>query len=206
MKVLRGFTLIELLITIAILGLLVALGAPSFAVWIRNVQIRNAAEAVQNGMQVARMEALRRNERVSFWIVSPTDPRVLDNSCTRNASGTSWVVSRDDPDSLCGTDASDTTAPRIIQKKAGGEGSLYAAIVASDTDDAATSCITFNGFGRPEASCSDAGANKPITRVAVSSSGTLPDTRMLEVRVSSGGDIRMCDPSPSVPTTDPRHC
>lgn len=60
----RGFSLIELMVVIAILGLLLAIGIPSFATWLRNVQIRNAAESLQSGLQFARTEALRRNERV----------------------------------------------------------------------------------------------------------------------------------------------
>jgi type IV fimbrial biogenesis protein FimT len=62
----RGFTLIEMLITIAIVALLATLAAPSFKVMLANAQIRTAAQAMSDGLQLARVEAIRRNERVIF--------------------------------------------------------------------------------------------------------------------------------------------
>jgi type IV fimbrial biogenesis protein FimT len=77
----RGFTLVELLIGIAVLALLLGLAAPSFMVWMQNTQIRNAADGVLNGLQLARTEAIRRNKTVQFvlgtqteWTVSVVSP------------------------------------------------------------------------------------------------------------------------------------
>lgn len=64
----NGVTLIELLIGIVILGLLLALGLPSYAAWLQSTQIRTAAESVQNGLTLARAEAVRRNTAVSFTV------------------------------------------------------------------------------------------------------------------------------------------
>lgn len=201
----QGFTLIELVVAIAIIGILMALGLPSFMTWLRNVQIRNAAETMQNGLQFARSEALRRNERVTFWTVSLTDPKVMDNSCARSDAGISWVVSRDDPASLCATAVSDVDSPRIIAKHAGGDGNRKTSITALDAGGAAATCVTFNGFGRVETKCSDASASNPIARLTIVSSETDANTRPLEVRIGSGGVIRMCDPNVTT-TSDPRYC
>lgn len=201
----RGFSLVELSVVVAIIGLLMAIGFPSFQTWLRNVQIRNAAESLQNGLQFARMEALRRNERVSFWMVSSTNPRILDDGCLRSADGVSWVVSRDNPASACAAEVSETVVPRIIQKKAGGEGSPDVTVGAADAGGAATSCITFNGFGRIETACADAAASQPLARVVFASAQADANVRNLEVRVSAGGLIRMCDPAVSA-TSDPRKC
>lgn len=201
----RGFSLVELSVVVAILGLLLAVGFPSFQTWLRSVQVRNAAESLQNGLQFARMEALRRNERVSFWMVSSASVKLLDNSCLRSAAGASWVVSRDNPASACGEDYSETMAPRIIQKKAGGEGSPEVVVGAVDTGGAPTSCITFNGFGRIETTCADAAVSQPLARIAFASTQADAGVRNLEVRVSPGGLIRMCDPAVTV-STDPRAC
>jgi len=72
-----GVTLTEMLIGIAILGILIAAGLPSYTAWIQNTQIRTAAESVLNGMQLARNEAVRRNLNVqlvlgaqSSWTIS----------------------------------------------------------------------------------------------------------------------------------------
>ena len=63
-----GITLIEVLIAVAIVGLLLAFAAPSATVWIQNTQLRNSAESVLNGIQMARLEALKRNTNVSFQL------------------------------------------------------------------------------------------------------------------------------------------
>lgn len=73
----RGVTLIEMSITIAIAAILIALAVPSFKIMLANAQIRTAAQALHDGLQLARVEAIRRNERVIFskgtqsaWTVS----------------------------------------------------------------------------------------------------------------------------------------
>jgi type IV fimbrial biogenesis protein FimT len=63
-----GFSLIELLIVLAILGLIVAYAVPSYKNWIQSSQIRTAAESVQNGLQLARAEAVHQNTRVAFTV------------------------------------------------------------------------------------------------------------------------------------------
>ena len=67
-----GVTLIELLIAIAILSILLAIAVPNFGSWLQNTQIRTATESIKNGLQLARAEAIRRNEPVSFILASTT--------------------------------------------------------------------------------------------------------------------------------------
>lgn len=62
----RGFTLVELMVVVAVLAALMSIGAPSFMEWIQNSRIRSAAESLQNGLQIARAEAVRRNTNVEF--------------------------------------------------------------------------------------------------------------------------------------------
>lgn len=62
----RGFTLVELMVVVAVLAALLGVGAPSFMEWIQNTRIRSAAESLQNGLQIARAEAVRRNANVEF--------------------------------------------------------------------------------------------------------------------------------------------
>lgn len=77
MRLQRGVTLIELMVTIAIAAILITLAAPSFKIMLANAQIRTAAQALHDGLQLAHVEAIRRNERVIFtkntqsaWTVS----------------------------------------------------------------------------------------------------------------------------------------
>ena len=66
-----GMTLIELLIGFVIVGVLLALGVPSFSGWLQNAQLRNAAESVFNGLQLARASAVQRNKSVTFTMAGP---------------------------------------------------------------------------------------------------------------------------------------
>jgi type IV fimbrial biogenesis protein FimT len=63
-----GVTLIELMIGIAVLGVLVTLALPSFSAYMANVEVRNAADALSNGLQYARSEALRQNRLIRFQL------------------------------------------------------------------------------------------------------------------------------------------
>lgn len=191
----RGFSVIELTIALSIGGLLLLVGLPSFQVWLQNVQIRNAAESIQNGIQRARMEAVRSNQNVRFTLVSLTDARNMDSSCAASSAGRSWVVSLDAPDGECGDAPSTTTAPRIIETHAAGDGNLAAVVEARAADGSAASSLIFNGFGRLT------GAS-PIATVALSGAGD--DPRALRIVISGGGGVRLCDPA--VDADDLRSC
>ncbi len=136
----RGVTIIEMMIAITIISMLLMLALPSMSTWLNNAQIRTAGETMLNGITLARSEALHRNTTVRFQLTT-----TLDSSCARSATGTSWVVSLADPAGACDAAPSDTTAPQIIQKKSGSEGSPRAQIAANG----GTNTIYFNGLGRP---------------------------------------------------------
>lgn len=197
----RGVTLVELAVALAVLALLLVAGLPSMTTWLQNTRIRNEAESLQNGLQLARMEAVRRNQPVSFWLVALSDVRTMDNSCALSASGASWVVSVNDPSGQCLSAPSVTTAPMIVETHASGDGgtNVVVAATASDGTTAATG-VTFNGFGQVVQ------AGSPMASVGVTSGTTGSGYRNLNVVISNGGSIRMCDPNPDLATSDPRRC
>lgn len=188
----RGFTLIEFMIGLLISAVLLAVGAPSFIDWVQNGQIRNSAEAIQNGLQLARAEAVRRNTTVRFQLTSS-----VTSDCAVSTTGRNWVVSQDDPTGACGSTPSDVTAPRIVQVRTSAEGSANAVVTA---DQAA---FVFNGLGRltPVAA---GDLDIDITNPNGGECQPAGSMRCLRVRVSPGGQLRMCDPTRGA--TDPQGC
>lgn len=184
----RGISLVEVLISIALVALLIALAAPNFAAWIQSSQIRAASESMLAGLQLARGEAVRRNIPVAFTL---TDS--LTNSCAASTSGTSWVVSVDDPTGGCQTGASDTIAPRIVQ--------VRSATTTPNAEVAATQAtVRFNSLGQMTPFPNPGGdvvidvTNSKGGSCATLASPNLP-MRCLRLVVTSGGQIRMCDPA-----------
>lgn len=191
-----GFTLIELMVGLAIFAFLMVMGAPSFATWVQNSHIRTATEAIQNGIHLARAEAVRRNMPVRFQLVDN-----LTVSCALSTSGRNWVVSLDSAAGNC--DASPTadlaapTTPRIIQVRAGSEGSANA-VVAADQ-----SSITFNGLGRATgASATTVNITNPTGGSCYLASGPM---RCMRIVVSAAGQVRLCDPFISL-SSDAQGC
>lgn len=61
-----GFTLIELMTALAVIALLAAMAAPTMRSVIENGKIRSAGTSIQNGLALARAEAVRLNTQVEF--------------------------------------------------------------------------------------------------------------------------------------------
>jgi len=103
-----GVSLIELMIAILILGVLSSIAAPAFTQWIQNSQIKNAAGSIQEGLQLARVEAVRRNQNVQFL----------------SGGGASWTV---------GCVNSGTNCPGAIESRDGSEGSSNVAVATDES-------------------------------------------------------------------------
>jgi type IV fimbrial biogenesis protein FimT len=196
--------MIELLITVAIVGVLAAIAAPALSSWVQNAQIRTTADAIQNGLQLARGEAVRRNSDVRFQLTTTTD-----NSCALSTTNSNWVVSTvsgvgsGDPTGACATPPSDANAPYIIQVRPSAEGS------GSSVDSAGQSLICFNGLGKQStnAACNPPGTvtisvKNPTGGACLEAGGPM---KCMNVVVSSAGQIRMCDRSLSQ-ATNPQGC
>lgn len=186
-----GMTLIELMIGIVVLGILLALGVPTFSRWTQSSQIRNAAEAIHNGLMLARAEAVRRNTAVRFQFVTTTT-----SACALSDTGANWVVSLDSAAGKCDAAPSDNVDPRIVQVRSAAEGSRNAAVNAGGV-----SLITFNGTGQATGGAPAAINVTNPTGGACAPGGPM---RCMRVTVATGGQIRMCDPARAA--DDPQGC
>lgn len=192
----RGFTLVELMVAVAIFVLALTAMLPSVTEWVQGLAVRNVGESMRAGMERARMEALRRNTPVSFWLMTSGDNKALDNSCARSASGSSWVISVQAPDGACLAAPSLTAAPLLVERWSGTEAGRNVRVAAVDAGGNASSVLTFNTLGQIQ------GTGNPITQLDISHGTT--GKRRMRIQVDAGGSVRLCDPD--VGGTDPRRC
>jgi type IV fimbrial biogenesis protein FimT len=171
-----GFTLTELMIAVAVLGILVSMGMPSFRQMLRSAEIRSVAESVSNGLQRARAEAVARNTRVRFVL-----------TVTGGAYTTAWNV----------LDAAGTTVDSRRSDDGSSPNTTLTA-VASDGTTAATT-ITYNQLGQVVV---NADGSAILARVDIAATGSV---RNLRVAIGTGGNARVCDPK-MVTGSNPRAC
>lgn len=196
----QGFTIIEMAVTITIMALLLFTAVPNITSWLDNTRIRNASESLQHGLQTARAEAVRRNQNVSFWLVSTNAGAGLDNSCALEGDSASWVVSVNDPSGHCDAAPSTTASPMIVTGRATSDGGARTTVTTFQSDGTtAGTRVTFNGFGQ----ITNADAIRKIDITGSDSSNT--NYRKLRVTISTAGLVRMCD-THVTNDSDPRKC
>jgi type IV fimbrial biogenesis protein FimT len=192
----RGFSIVELVVTVALLALILGLAIPSIGTWMDNTRIRNTTEALQNGLLTARMEAIRRNQNISFYLVTLNDAGALDNTCALSTDSGSWVISVSSPAGQCASVRSTTEAPMLVESRTVKDGGDGVKVTADN------STVTFNGFGRIVSA-----AGGSITQIDVTGPNDDTQYRNLRVNLTAAGAVRMCDPSvPTTATADPRLC
>jgi len=197
----RGFTLVELMISIALLGLLMALAAPSFSTWIRNSQVRSMSQTLANGVRVAQSEAVRRNRQVVFFLTN-AQPGL---AATAAENGVNWVIRWIPLPGDTVTAAAPANEPFVeggaISDVGGGVGVTGPAAICFNAQGrrvAATAATT----GVTGAVCT-VDADEPLASYVVERAGA---SRALRVTVSLGGQVRMCDPARTLSADAPDGC
>jgi type IV fimbrial biogenesis protein FimT len=188
----RGFTLVELLVAITLLGILLALAAPSFATFLRNNQVRAVANGLQDGLRLAQVEAVRRNRQVVFFLTNG-EPSASVNA---NSNGRNWAI-------------------RVLPLISAGEATEFVrggalSDVASGVAIAGPTAVCFNSAGRLVANASPGVGGATCTSNPAAPTKTfnitLSGSRPLRVTTALSGQVRMCDPAKPLNTTNPDGC
>ena len=189
-QVARGFTLIELMVGIALLALLFTFAYPSYTSFIRNAQVRTAAESIVNGLQLARAEAIRRNSNVQFRLLNTSQGTAV-------TGGTDWDINFSLP-------ATPTTFNQSVQTRRETSTTSNARVQVANAVGTVTAnpgaglpvSILFTGLGR---------LNTATTVRQIDITGATTDVRRLAIVLTPGGDVRLCDPALSL-ATNPQGC
>ena len=201
-----GVSMIEVAVVLTIAAILVSQAVPAFNGWMMNVQIRTATESIQNGLQLARSEALRRNRTVFFWLTSASNPLAGDwmvGCATPQGTGSVPENPGDCPgvNTADGVPAPSSVAPiNWIQRQAAAD--QQTGIPSVTPTPGAATIATFNSLGMLLATNLD--GSPGLTQIDVTPATPNAQFRPLRV-VISGGLIRMCDPALAF-ANDPRGC
>lgn len=163
-RISRGFSVLEVMVVVAIIGVLLSIGLPSFFTYTQNLQIRSAAEQVTAGLALAKSEAIRRNANVQF---------ALD-------TGTAWRINLgSDPDGV------------PLQTRDANEGSVN---VTRTVLPDASYAVTFNGMGRVSPTNADDTPALTQIDLDNPTIADDTERRKLRIVIPVGGAVRLCDP------------
>ena len=167
-----GFSLVELMVVVAVLGVMMVTAIPSFSSWIQDSKTRTVTESLQNGIRLARTEAVNKGRQVAFFVTNDQPSATAAASLT----GSNWGVR--------------VVVPTQVDANGYLQGAVLNGQGGSVVVTASVAEIRFNSIGRLTNS---AGL---VTYNITNSKGTRP----LRVVVSSSGSVRMCDPSKNFST------
>lgn len=190
--------MMEILVSVAIIAILMAIGAPALSGWMQNVQVRSTAESVLTGLQLARAEAVRQNTKARFQLTSTsgmaswtvTTSRLDRTDCP---SGTDLFPC---PVQSSGASESGSNA-RLGVSTASLSSTNYASAISAGTGMSTGPYVVFDAFGRADPTVTN------ITRIDVTNSAYANARRMV-ITITTSGTAKLCDPS--LPTSNSQSC
>lgn len=175
---LRGFTLIELMVTVAMLSVLIAIGAPSLATFRRNAELTSFTNTMLAALNGARGEAMKRGRNA---MMVPADG---------SSWSSGWIVFVDVDRSQAYEAANDIA---ILTREAPPS---YLTINPNGVAASSPPYLMFDASGYARTRTGGFGATTfEIKRNDVTGADQLAQTR--RVKISSPGRIRICIPSSS---------
>ena len=181
----RGVSLIEMMVGLGIASLLFVAGAPAFTAWIQNSQNRAAAESILNGLQLARVEAVKRNAIVRFDLTDASGRVAWNVGCVTVTTDCPATIQRriaEDGFVNARVGVSMTTIPTPTPV------GYFSSPIAAGTGLEAG--VSFNGMGRIPTGDTDT----DVTRIDVTNAASASARRYV-IMIDLGGQTRMCDPA-----------
>lgn len=185
--------MVELMVALSVLAIIMALAAPSVGRMIGNSQVRGVADALQNGLRLAQAEATRRHRVTVFY---RSESPVCAVNTAPSDKGAYWLI-------------------RVLPMQVGEAASIAqcgsVGDIGSPVDVTGPTAVCFSTEGRQSAqSAGDiglgAGAVCTVEGAHSFDISSKRAERMLRVRVTSGGSVRLCDPARTYSTDSPDGC
>jgi type IV fimbrial biogenesis protein FimT len=205
---LRGFTIVELVVVMAVFALLVVMVAPNLAIWTQNSRVRTSADYRQDGLRQAQAEAVKQNRVVEF-VLTATAPSagVFPAAAAANAAVNYWYAA-----TVPWTSAALTTTTNgvTVVTNSNVPGMVASGILSTDAAQVSITgtepTVCFSPYGRLTATSNDTsaapvvcGASANITYRIVPTQASA-NSHPLNVTLSAGGQIRLCDPAKAIAT------
>jgi type IV fimbrial biogenesis protein FimT len=173
----RGVSVVEAMVVLAILAVILGIALPSYTTFMANQRIRATTESLRAGLQLARIEALKRGRGVFFNMAG------LDSS---------WTIGCETPipDDNDGDGLPDCPAQIQFSASVSAGGSNAITVTPSPNSVLAT----FSPLGLVRQINLDGSA--PFTQIDVTVPNiSSPELHPLRVVLPAGGLSRICDPS-----------
>lgn len=176
-----GFSIVELVTAITIVGILMALGMPSFSEYLQNARLGSTAQSLFSGLNLARSEAIRRNQQVDFVLTTTALGPGIESSFTADVTGTNWLV-------LARDSASAPYQPPLDSKTALEGGGTNPTITVNSN----AAIVSFNSLG---ATLGGGPTDIDIRNPAMGLCAPAGPVRCWQVHVSPAGQVHLCDPA-----------
>lgn len=185
----RGVSLIELMIGLALLAFVLMIGVPAFGTFLQNQKLREAATTTFAEAMYARAEAVRLNANVQL-VFTDVEPDITNfTDATASTSGRNLLVRGNVYNPATGQ-----LNQKILDVKLQREGSGQTDVSATGVELASTTgLIEFTPLGGTTLAADETiQITNPAGGECRSAGGTM---RCLNVVITRGGQIRLCDPA-----------
>lgn len=193
-----GATLIELVIAMAVMAVMIGMSIPAVSDWAENNRMKATADSLINGLQMAKMDAVRQNTFAQFVL---TDTATY-TTAAGGQSGDWEVCTADNKGTFPGNQGQFWIAtevgvpPKIGVSTAALTGQNYATPLTAGAGltGQAAGCVgtnihvTFDAMGQATAAGN-------ITRIDILNARTGNSKKRLVITINPQGQIKLCNPA-----------